>query len=97
MDDMKRTLNANGICLPGSVEERVPRALPAPNLRNTTDLPDLTRLGMGDGNNGRSTAERPPSGRGRDANRMFRSSLNAAEVVSPRMETQRLFGGEIAR
>jgi hypothetical protein len=85
LDDMKRTLGANRICLPGSIEEKgSTRLIAAPDnrsgARNITEsqLPDISKLGIS-GSNG-----------------MFRSRLNGA-TGSPRIEVQRLFGGEIAR
>jgi hypothetical protein len=92
LEDMKRTLGANRVGLPGSFEEHHkssqrlitagPDAASAPGsaLRSSManhGLPDIARLGLGDGN-------------------MLSSRLNAS-AVSPRMEMRRLFGGGIAR
>lgn len=85
MEDMKRTLNANRVCLPGSTEEpttRSPRRAIAaaadtsattPGATRSMSIPDIGRLGLGGPND------------------MLQSRLNAG-AVSPRMEFQRLFG-----
>jgi hypothetical protein len=87
LDDMKRTLGAARICLPGSsVDEEslagsgLIEAPPLEQLRISggEQLPDMSRLGLG------------------EANRMLTSRFNGSGV-SPRMEMQRLLGSQIAR
>jgi hypothetical protein len=88
LDDMKRTLGAARICLPGSVEEpgsssvgliAQAEAVPPVELKiGEQGMPDMSRLGLG------------------EANRMLTSRYNGGGV-SPRMEVQRLFNSQIAR
>jgi hypothetical protein len=117
IDDMKRTLGAQKICLPGSVGHETVRKMPPTASAKTRigvdgeDIPisDLAKLSLAE--NAKpgsrrgsvqhsaegSTSKRSPTGLpGQGAAAMFRSVLNG-DGVSPRMETQRLFGGEIAR
>jgi hypothetical protein len=92
LEDMKRTLGASRVGLPGGIEETnkssrrliaaAPDAATAPGsaLRSSISnhgLPDITRLGLGGGN-------------------MLSSRLNGS-AVSPRMEIRRVFGGGMAR
>lgn len=82
---MKRTLGANRICLPGSMNENI-RPTHRNAVQNTAatsiveGLPDMSRLGLNDGE---------PRG-------MLRSRLNGSSI-SPRMELFGLFGSEIAQ
>jgi hypothetical protein len=87
LDDMKRTLGAARICLPGGgVEEPAGQTqglLEAAvsverKLGEQQGMPDMSRLGLG------------------EANRMLTSRYNGGGV-SPRMEVQRLFNSQIAR
>jgi hypothetical protein len=87
LDDMKRTLGAARICLPGGVEEHGSQHLIEPasasgvaslRIGGEQGMPDMSRLGLG------------------EANRMLTSRYNGGGV-SPRMEVQRLFNSQIAR
>jgi len=86
LDDMKRTLGATRVCLPGSAEEKLQftaaRCIEATtthaNVSIADGIPDISKLGLGE-NGG-----------------LIRSRLNGSSI-SPRMEIQRLFGSEIAR
>ncbi|KAF2673760.1 hypothetical protein BT63DRAFT_368139 [Microthyrium microscopicum] len=86
LDDMKRTLNADRIGLPGDVESMSKRGtntstrlLRSPQSDESEELSDLARLNMGE----------PPSA-------LLRSRLNGS-AVSPRLEMLGLYGQQIAR
>jgi hypothetical protein len=84
LEDMRRTLGAARVCLPGSVENATserPMVEPVSTIdfggAKDTTLPDISRLGI------------------KEESGMLRSRLNGS-AVSPRLELQRVYGGQLA-
>jgi hypothetical protein len=84
LEDMRRTLGAGRVCLPGSVEtatSEMAMADPVSTIdfsdARDTGLPDISRLGI------------------KEESDMLRSRLNGS-AVSPRLELQRVYGGQLA-
>jgi hypothetical protein len=87
LEDMMRTLGASRVCLPGSVEERTgPRSIAGRESVSAVDF------GESSPTSGLPDISRLDFG---DESGMLRSRLNGS-AVSPRMELQRLYGGQLA-